>query len=320
MRVLISALILIIAYLLVTGCQSLQPQSNPTRLPEPTPTTRPSEPTPTAVSGTPVATPVPSPSATSPPAATPTTAPVLPATPTTSVATTPTTVTDTGIAAIRDYLDQRRREGASVEEIANEVNGAPLPAGTNVRALPVAASAEGELPIVLVVYHAPTISQGHAIFWWERDELRHQRFASDEFPDGSGPGAIGPRSPFVAARQQVRDATVELGIVYDASFGGSAESQVFRLFRLEQGSWRTLWDGLADGGNNWKTSHANVTLANASSGSPDAFARMVLRSSSWNDPDGKGGFFLESNPGPHRYFVDVWERRGDRYELTESRV
>jgi hypothetical protein len=42
--------------------------------------------------------------------------------------------------------------------------------------------------------------------------------------------------------------------------------------------------------------------------------------SSWQQMDAKSRLFAESNAYPHRYFTETWERDGDAFHLTETRV
>lgn len=232
---------------------------------------------------------------------------------------TPTATVWEPLAAIERFLAEQHRAGARPETMVEGLEKGLAGPNVGVRALTVPATVGDELPMILVAYGQAggLTAQGHAILWWQRDELRCQ-----PWPVAADPSvreSFGPDTTFLAAHQQVRNGRHELGVVYDANSGGSAQAQVYRLLVLEAGQWRTLWDGRLDSDGRWKFSHAMVSLPGVASGG-DALATVELRSSSWQLMDGREGFFHESNPGPHRYFVDTWQRQGDRYVLASSRT
>ena len=249
-----------------------------------------------------------------PPEAQPT--PRSPATATPRPAQTPPAGGAWPLTAIRANLDEQWQAGASLETMAIGLGQAAAQGGVQVWVLAVPPQGPEQLPMILVAYRMSgrPVVEGQAILWWQDGELRQHEFSPESGPGGDSE-ALGSDAVFVDARQQLRDGTLELGVVYDANSGGSAPVQVYRLLRLEEGGWRTLWDGLRDGAGQWKTSHTLASL-----GSGGTLDMVTVRSSSWQYDDGKGGFFHESNPGPHRYFADTWVRQGDRYELAESRV
>ncbi|MDI6824336.1 MAG: hypothetical protein QME87_08275 [Bacillota bacterium] len=146
----------------------------------------------------------------------------------------------------------------------------------------------------------------HGIYWWSGDRLYSQvLYAADASGHGLGQTCALAGQAVLAPGP---GGSVELGVVYDEAAGGSGSPRpVFYLWRQPPGgdSWRLLW---RSSGPEWRNSHGKVTI------SPD-LRRITVESDSWLVPDGKAEIFHESNPGPHRHFVDTWVRRdgGDAY-------
>ena len=160
--------------------------------------------------------------------------------------------------------------------------------------------------------------QAHGIYWVENGQLKSQvLYSVDAFNHGldasraalsarldTGTGADGKAHP-------------ELAVVYDGAFGGSGSPQpVFYLWRLEDGCWRAVWR--SDESRRWRNSHGELKFSGTGTGT--GAAEFTLASDSWLAADGKEKIFQESNPGPHRRFLDIWQRKGDRYELKEART
>ena len=291
--------------LLIAGCHLAPMVVDRSPSPEPTDAGR--------TQATQPATPLPPPTPSEPATVAPT-PPGQPAVqPSTTPEACPASPLSTPAAATWRYLLEQQRSGAAVRAVIEGLSAAIAPTGVRAQALAVPGQIAKDPPLFLVTYwpqEEALFAQGHAIFWWQGDVLCGQEWPVSRA--GQDPESL-PSSVFVAARREVREGRLELGVVYDANAGGSAQMQVFRLLRLENGHWRSLWDGLRDSGRLWKASQTAVSFA------PD-LGTILVRSSSWQFDDGKGGFFHESNPGPHRYFLDTWQRRGDRYELTSTRV
>lgn len=99
----------------------------------------------------------------------------------------------------------------------------------------------------------------------------------------------------------------ELGIVFDATaFGSGSPTARLALLRLEGEEWIIVWDSGLD--EEWRGSHGTVEFPSRD------LSELVVRSDSWGDGyDELSDVLHESNPGPHRYFVDTWIRDGDMY-------
>lgn len=167
--------------------------------------------------------------------------------------------------------------------------------------------------VLVVTLASPGQTAAHAIVWRDDGRLRSQLI-----PVTAEPGAAGgrrfatPSSAVIHAVHQTRDGQRELGIVYDATaYGSGSPTARFVLLRLEDEEWRVVWD--AGDVPDWRGSHGRVEFPQ------DDLSELVVRSDSWSEGgDALSGVTHESNPGPHRYFVDTWVREGDRYIRTSA--
>ena len=164
---------------------------------------------------------------------------------------------------------------------------------------------------VMVVTLAPGGTAGHVIVWREGDGYKIQVLSVP----GSGDQAV----PFLMSNSVVMDALHEttiiqrdLGIVYDASpYGSGSPTARFALLRLEGEEWRVIWD--AGDAADWRGSHGRVEFPQGD------LSELVVRSDSWSQGgDVLSSIIHESNPGPHRFFVDTWLREGDGYVLASA--
>lgn len=115
-----------------------------------------------------------------------------------------------------------------------------------------------------------------------------------------------------AVLQRTSEGQRELGIVYDATaFGSGSPTARYALLRLEDDEWKVLWDSGID--EKWRGSHGTVEFVQRD------LSELIVRSDSWVDAhDELSAVVHESNPGPHRYFVDRWVREGDEYVRESS--
>jgi hypothetical protein len=86
---------------------------------------------------------------------------------------------------------------------------------------------------------------------------------------------------------------------------------MFVLLRLEGDQWQIVWnagDHLPD----WRFSHGRVEFPQSD------LSQLIVRSDSAFGRDPLSGVLVEANSGPHRAFVDTWERHDDSYVRTSS--
>ncbi|MCL6447695.1 MAG: hypothetical protein K6U04_06000 [Armatimonadetes bacterium] len=156
--------------------------------------------------------------------------------------------------------------------------------------------------------------QAHGIYWVENGQLKSQVFYSvDAFNHGldASRAALSARLGTRAGKDGKEHP--ELAVVYDGAYGGSGSPQpVFYLWRLQDGRWQAVWR--SDESPRWRNSHGELKFSGPGT------EEFTLASDSWLAADGKEKIFKESNPGPHRRFLDTWQRQGDRYELKEART
>lgn len=156
--------------------------------------------------------------------------------------------------------------------------------------------------------------QAHGIYWLENGRLKSQVFYS---LDAASHGLDQSRAAWQARMALKIDAQghryPELGVVYDGAFGGSGSPRpVFYLWRLKESGWQVLWR--SDESLKWRNSHGELNFVGL------GLEEFTLKNDSWGVGDGKDEIFHESNPGPHRYFLDTWQRVNDHYELKEART
>ncbi|MEX0785524.1 MAG: hypothetical protein WD939_02695 [Dehalococcoidia bacterium] len=153
----------------------------------------------------------------------------------------------------------------------------------------------------------------HTIIWMEDYEGRSQVLAS---PTDVVRGTLSAPDSVVmqAVLNEKPGSPRELGIVYDATaFGSGSPTARFALLRLEEDAWRVVWDSGAD--EDWRGSHGRVEFPSGDT------SELVVRSDSWVDGyDELSDVLHESNSGPHRYFVDTWQRDGDDYVRVSAQA
>lgn len=172
----------------------------------------------------------------------------------------------------------------------------------------VSANANGINRVVFVDYKSEGLMKAHEIFWWEEGKMKHQLFFSNEFPT---------EAAFTSAVYDSRvvkgpDGSTEMGLVIETSYIGNLTPRPYYiLLRLVNDRWRLVWRPPLY---QWRSSHGELAFDG------QGIDRFTLQSDSWHTDDAKGRIFNESNDGPHRHFIDTWERDGDSYKLIDSRT
>jgi hypothetical protein len=122
-----------------------------------------------------------------------------------------------------------------------------------------------------------------------------------------GPGGSLPNAP---ARETTVGGRTTLVLIIETGAGGSAPELAALLATLDQDEWRLRWGSdqteIAD------LSHTTITFGG------DGIERLLVSGDSWLLQDDKSRIFHESNPGPHRFFDQIWELRVDRYEKASE--
>ncbi|TYP54229.1 tetratricopeptide repeat protein [Thermosediminibacter litoriperuensis] len=192
-----------------------------------------------------------------------------------------------------------------------------------------AENTEGDLPLTLLVDFTSDSQvlggyvDGHAIFWWEKDELYSQVFYSAN-DDEHG---FSPTFTVMDARLSTgRNNTVEMGVIYDSATGGSGSPiPAYRLLRLEGGEWKVIWSSSHPAAR-WPNVRSRVSFTGR------GLSELTMEGDLWGFKDGKEDIFMESNPGPHRRFEARWVREfgtkgtpegaasGDDYVLMKFNV
>jgi hypothetical protein len=169
--------------------------------------------------------------------------------------------------------------------------------------------AASEVPLVLMSLEGNPYCTGMFIFRWDGHVWHRYDFDISTLSFGIDPA-------FSAARHEVRNGRIELGVVWINCVHCSTNQVSYRLLRLVDNQWLTVWQptdphawrggqgGLKfiDGLNTLEVSYSDFSWLGA-----DAKLR----------PDGRM-IFGESTGGPHRYFIDTWKREGDRYRLAQT--
>jgi hypothetical protein len=171
-----------------------------------------------------------------------------------------------------------------------------------------------------IVLRTVTVSAGgptkeHIITWRDAggEETQHVPVKPSPAPTArQGMGALagpfdGIDSAIYFGLQQEHDGKRELGVVYDATaYGSGSPTAHFALLRLDGDSWRVIWDVAQ--GDVWRGSHGRIEFPNGD------LSELVVRSDDFSEgADELSGVIFEANAGPHRGFIDTWERRGDKY-------
>ncbi|MEW6425082.1 MAG: FG-GAP-like repeat-containing protein [Bacillota bacterium] len=211
--------------------------------------------------------------------------------------------------------------GAKLRNFGDWVKKQALPGGMKLALLytPVEGNYPHEIAHILLVDWAAAEGpasgiQAHGIYWVENGQLKSQVFYStDAFNHGLDVSRAAHQARMALKVGEDGREHPELGVVYDAAYGGSGSPQpVFYLWRLKDGRWQVVWR--SDESRRWRNSHGELKFSGPGT------EEFTLVSDSWLAADGKEKIFQESNPGPHRRFLDTWQRQGDRYELKEART
>jgi hypothetical protein len=163
----------------------------------------------------------------------------------------------------------------------------------------------GEVPIVLLSLEGGPNCEGLFILHWDGQVWHRQILAPY---GGSGDPAA------VAAVQQAGAGHLDLGIAWNLCVHCSVNFIWYALLRLVNDQWVTLWRP-ADS-RVWHSAHGAFTFQNG-------LKRLSIQYSDWTPPEKKfrpdgNNIFGAANGGPHRYFVDTWQRNGDSYQLLQT--
>ncbi len=122
----------------------------------------------------------------------------------------------------------------------------------------------------------------------------------------------------VSARQTVRNEQNELVIAYDTCGNCSASSVRFDLWRWDGLAWENHWQMPPPRGN--PKLDGTLLFLQPYRNPATALDTIQITYSSWKQSDEKSRIFAESGSGPHRYFIETWEREGDSYRSASLRV
>lgn len=166
-----------------------------------------------------------------------------------------------------------------------------------VRDIIVPTTRPNEFPLVIVSNPNPSTAHSTLVFTWRSN---HWDWQSLPYVD---------LNEVKLARYIPQTTPPELFIEYEDCDSCSATSVLFDVWRWSGSEWGPLWQmpRAAHGG-----AHVTIDL--------DANLDLVHRRfSSWG-AGGDKNIFDESNPGPHRYFVETWQRVGNEYVLITTRT
>jgi hypothetical protein len=160
-----------------------------------------------------------------------------------------------------------------------------------------------EIPIVLASFHGDVPHQGLVILSAIDGNWSSQEYGLPDY-------AYDPE--FVTALQESHDGHVDLGIAWNCA-GCSAPHTEFRLLRLIGNRWITIWRP--------QTGEFHGAQAEDSLHFVSSLDRFTIHYSDWSPPDSLGridgrAIFGAANAGPHRMFIDTWQRTGDSYKLV----
>jgi len=156
--------------------------------------------------------------------------------------------------------------------------------------------------------------QAHGIYWFQDGRLKSQvLYSVDAFNHGLDQSRATLQARTATKVDRDGGRYPELGVVYDGAYGGSGSPRpVFYLWRLQGDCWQALWR--SDENHFWRNSHGKLNFTGP------GMEEFTLESDSWLVNDGKDTIFHESNPGPHRHFLDTWRRENDHFERKEART
>lgn len=158
----------------------------------------------------------------------------------------------------------------------------------------------------------------HGLFWWDGPRL--ERFHSQVFYSSEA-AYHGLDAGFTVTEAMLThgvDSQVEATVIYDSAATGSGSPRpVLYLLRLEGQPlpvlWRILWRS-PGAPTLWRNSHGQIRFTG-----PD-LTEFTLEGDSWSVGDGRDNIFQEANPGPHRRFLDTWQRDGDAFRRVRTRT
>jgi tetratricopeptide (TPR) repeat protein len=156
--------------------------------------------------------------------------------------------------------------------------------------------------------------QAHGIYWIQSGQLKSQvLYSVDAFNHGLDASRAVLQARLAHKLDGGENRYPELGVVYDSTYGGSGNPQpVFYLWQLRDSRWQVLWR--SDENHSWRNSRGKLNFTGP------GLEEFTLESDSWLVNDGKDTIFHESNLGPHRRFLDTWQRKNDHYERKETRT
>jgi hypothetical protein len=127
----------------------------------------------------------------------------------------------------------------------------------------------------------------------------------------TGPPSDGP-NPLPRARLVETNGVTYLGIPHLNAGCGSGPQDRYILLRLDGDSWQLTWDS----GTDQRTLFGHTVIYFGG----DGIDTLHIDGDSWSRQDEMANVFHESNPGPHRYFQQTWERQSDSYQLASETV
>jgi hypothetical protein len=175
----------------------------------------------------------------------------------------------------------------------------------------------GALPVLWIDVANPQCMFDEFIAWRSEGQWRLQ-YLNRLFPQG-GAGyndyRIAPltlRGEQTPPRQVAKPQGIRLGVITRVANCGDAPHASLLLLGLDGDSWRIVWD--ARHSEIAELAHTQVQFVG------EGIDNIHVTGTSWFLHDPQRNIFLESNPGPHRYFEEAWTLDGDKYVLAEKHV
>lgn len=174
--------------------------------------------------------------------------------------------------------------------------------------LPVQRSEEFDLPLLLVRWSSFQFNDTTLSFlWFDGEAWQAQTFCTATLE-------------LVEARLVKSRAHVEMGLIVNTCVNATATCEHVWLYELQSNLWRESWNSAR--AQKWPAAHVTVYFPE------EGLDTILVRSSSWHTAnaspveEAKQRIFRESNAGPHRWFLHVWQRNRFAYvpvaRFTES--
>ncbi|MBC8449892.1 MAG: PD40 domain-containing protein [Chloroflexi bacterium] len=205
-------------------------------------------------------------------------------------------------SALSSYSPYAETESV-FQSVSFDLVSALIPSAVgHVTTLPVEGSQEAGLPTMIIWWGERCKPEGGALAW---QDAGSGAWRTQDLP-------INVTVPEVAAARLARTGDdYRLALVFNpCACSSMGRCHELSLYRLQKNGWQEVWkarDAAA-----WRHSHASLRFIS------DGIEAVVLESSSWLLGDPKSSIFWEANAGPHRWFLDTWQRQGDAYVLVQS--